>query len=51
MWSTRVAQHRLAGVRERVSILGATAASFYDPATGQFVSRDPIVGLTGEAYG
>jgi RHS repeat-associated protein len=26
-------------------------ARYYDPATGQFMSRDPLVVLTGEAYG
>ena len=26
-------------------------ARYYDPATGQFLSRDPLVALTGEAYG
>jgi RHS repeat-associated protein len=26
-------------------------ARYYDPATGQFVSRDPLVALTGSAYG
>jgi len=26
-------------------------ARYYDPATGQFISRDPLVALTGSAYG
>src|SRR5690349_2733677 len=26
-------------------------ARFYDPATGQFLSRDPLVALTASAYG
>ena len=26
-------------------------ARYYDPATGQFLSRDPLVALTGSAYG
>jgi RHS repeat-associated protein len=26
-------------------------ARYYDPATGQFMSLDPLVALTGEAYG
>lgn len=26
-------------------------ARYYDPATGQFVSRDPLAALTGSAYG
>jgi RHS repeat-associated protein len=26
-------------------------ARYYDPATGQFLSRDPLVAMTGEAYG
>jgi hypothetical protein len=30
---------------------GSTAVRFYDPGTGQFISRDPIEALTREAYG
>jgi len=26
-------------------------ARYYDPTTGQFISRDPLVALTGSAYG
>ena len=26
-------------------------ARYYDPAMGQFISRDPLVALTGSAYG
>lgn len=26
-------------------------ARYYDPATGQFISRDPLVAMTGSAYG
>jgi RHS repeat-associated protein len=26
-------------------------ARFYDPGTGNFISRDPLIGITGEAYG
>ena len=38
-------------LEHRLEPLGASVNRYYDPATGQFVSVDPLVGETGSAYG